>query len=79
MTEYTLVKIMNDGLIGVRSSEHGRQLFSSRKLRKARRCSFCGIEIPKGAVAWGDAVSCAANRMERLHEGCITGLKRAGV
>ena len=77
MTEYALVEILSSSLIGVESGEYGRQLFSSRKLRKACRCTSCKIEIPKGATAWAEVTSCAANRMERLHASCIVGTPRS--
>jgi hypothetical protein len=70
MTSYQVVRIMNDGLIGV-TSQFGRQLFSARKTRKETKCVDCGMPIFKGKLCWGEATSCAANRMHRVCTTCI--------
>jgi len=70
MTDYKIVKIFNEGLVGV-SSTFGRQLFSSRTARKKTKCADCGRDIEKGGKCWGEVSSCAANRMHRVCDLCM--------
>ena len=70
--EYRVIKTMSKDLLGVDSDEHGRQLFTARALRKKpRKCAVCGIEIPKGARAFGP-IDNGMNRMDRVHEECLS-------
>ena len=71
MIEYRLVKVLSEGLLALVSDEHGRQLFTARKLRKARRCAVCKTEILKGETALGPLNGNAMNRAHRIHEICI--------
>lgn len=72
---YVWLKTLTPGLIGVTSSGHGRQLFTRRKLRKAKACETCRVSIPAGAMAFGDVTSAAMNRAHRVHPECIVGFE----
>ena len=69
MIVYRLVKTLGPGLIGV-DSEWGRQVFTERTLRKPSQCASCGVELPKGARAYGPLDN-GMNRMHRVHRECI--------
>ena len=65
MTRYRLIARLSPTLVRL-TSEHGPQLFTPRKLRKPARCRVTGVELPTGAVAWGEVTSCAMNRADRI-------------
>jgi len=70
MTEYTCVKMLSDGVVGL-DSEFGRQLFTVRTARKRwRACAQCGAPIEKGSLCWGPVTN-GLNRMHRLCSECI--------
>lgn len=65
-----VVQIVNDELVRmVASADEGIQLFSRRKLRKAKTCRGCRTELPARSDAFGDVTSCAMNRADRY---CLT-------
>jgi len=70
VTDYKLVKVLSEDLVGVTSSEHGRQLWQKVKLRKQKRCTDCGVYIPKGTVCWSP-ITHQLNRMHRIHIDCL--------
>jgi len=70
MTEYDVVERLSEGLVGVQSEEHGRQLWGLTRIRKDTTCARCRLAIQKGAQAFRPMGN-AANRYHRLCQDCV--------
>lgn len=64
------VRLLHTDLVVINVG-HGPQLFSMRALRKPGACAECMRAMPRGTKAFGDATSCALNRMDRYCAACI--------
>ena len=73
MGDYRSAERLSDGLI-LLSSSYGLQLWTERKLRKPIECRVCEKVLLVGALAYGEAVSRATNRMHRICSFCVEGL-----
>lgn len=75
MTEYILVEILSDGLVGLFSDEYGRQLWSECRVRKQHKCQECGLLFPAGSMMYRPVTN-GYNRMQRLCGTCVRHLPR---
>jgi len=73
MTEhYTVVKRLNDELIGVESVQFGRQLWTLGKMRRCSgvSCVICGAKVKKMAFR---PITNRNNRRRRMCQACGSG------
>jgi len=76
---YRGVKIMSVGrLVGLESTEYGRQMWSKRAARgqRTRRCADCASAIVAKTICWGEVTACALNRHARICDPCMSRLMR---
>lgn len=69
MAQYRLVTVLSDGLVGL-SSEYGRQLWASCKMRRQHKCEVCERSFPIGSKMYRP-VKDDHNRMKRICEECV--------
>jgi len=70
---YELSKRLNEGLVGMRSHEHGMQLWTRGKARKVATCRCCESTIERSEVSWRPLTN-GYNRMHRICDTCIANL-----
>lgn len=76
-TVYHFVKRLSATIVGLESSQYGRQLFLAGKLRKyPRKCYISGIELPVGTLVYRPQTN-LSNRMERFSVEAIKELENA--
>ncbi len=68
--KYTFVDALSDGLVGLKHQEHGRCLWTARKLRKHAICAACGKQALAGSTAYGPLTN-GYNRMDRICKHCV--------
>lgn len=51
--KFTIVKMVADGLVLIRTDGESARLWTRRKLRKESKCAATSSVLPKGSMAYG--------------------------
>jgi hypothetical protein len=64
--KYAVERVLAEGVVVLRSGEHGSQIFTRRKARKPGKCENTGEPYAVGAEIWGTLNGSTMNRMDRV-------------